>query len=350
MTDDIYVYSAIFLGALIISALCFLISIKSSWPYTLYPHIIRQRDIHVSIKPKIGGVIIIPLFILGVLLLSALNTISLSKELFSVLIASLVILFYGYIDEKYDLPWYIQILWQSIIAIIVIIGGIGLSGLNLPYDILWNLQSFAVGPFNIPRDIITFIWIIGLTNTVNWLDGLDGLAGGVGEIGFFILMLLALTPFVNQPSLAAICLLLAGLYGGFLVFNIYPSKIFLGTYGSMFLGFILAVISIIGGGKVATASLVLAFPIIDACSVILQRVYAQQSIFSGDNRHFHHKLLKIGLSQRQAVVIMWSISLIFGISALFLSTEGKLILFGAGLIIIITTSLILDRYTKIPNS
>jgi UDP-GlcNAc:undecaprenyl-phosphate GlcNAc-1-phosphate transferase len=321
----------------------FYIIIQQKWTRHIFDQSIRNRDIHTGIKPKIGGLIIIPLFIILFLLSIGGGLIIWQKEFLGLLLGALAILIYGYIDEKYDLSWKIQFVWQFGIAGIVILSGIGIQALSLPNGGLWFIDTWSLGPIVFPRDIITALWIVGLMNVVNWLDGVDGLAGGVGVIGFATLTILSLTPFVNQPHIAFIATLLIGLYLGFLQFNWYPSTIFLGTYGSMFLGYMLAVLALISGGKIATSALVLAFPIIDAIVVISQRVWNKKSIFRADNRHFHHKLLQIGLRQRVAVGIMYIISIIFGISALVLETRGKILVFilGAGILIVI--SLILTQ-------
>jgi UDP-GlcNAc:undecaprenyl-phosphate GlcNAc-1-phosphate transferase len=335
----------------IITRALFYILIKQKWTKYIFDQSIRGRDIHTGIKPKIGGLIIIPLFILFFLLGIWGDLIIWQKEFWGLLLGAIAILIYGYIDEKYDLSWKMQFIWQFGIAAIVIISGIGIQALSLPNGGLWFIDTWNLGPMVFPRDIITALWIVGLMNVVNWLDGVDGLAGGVGVIGFATLAILSLTPFVNQPHIAFIATILIGLYLGFLRFNWYPSKIFLGTYGSMFLGYMLAVLALISGGKIATSALVLAFPIIDAIVVISQRIWNKKSIFRADNRHFHHKLLQIGLRQRFAVGIMYAISILFGISALILETRGKIAIFimGAGILIIISlllTQIIVKKANK----
>jgi UDP-GlcNAc:undecaprenyl-phosphate GlcNAc-1-phosphate transferase len=335
----------------IITRSVFYFVIQQKWTKHIFDQSIRKRDIHTSIKPKIGGLIIIPLFVSLFLLCIWGGLITWQKEFLGLLLGAIAILIYGYIDEKYDLSWKMQFIWQFGIAGIVIVSDIGIQALSLPNGGLWFIDTWNLGPMVFPKDIITALWIVGLMNVVNWLDGVDGLAGGVGVIGFVTLTILSLTPFVNQPHIALIATLLMGLYLGFLRFNWYPSKIFLGTYGSMFLGYMLAVLALISGGKVATSALVLAFPIIDAIVVISQRIWNKKSIFKADNRHFHHKLLQIGLRQRFAVGIMYIISIIFGISALILDTRGKIAVFiiGAGILIVISfllTQIIVKKVNK----
>ncbi len=161
-------------------------------------------------------------------------------------------------------------------------------------------------------------------NAMNWLDGLDGLAGGVGFIGAITLFFLSISNLVNQSPLGIISIILAGAILGFLIFNFYPAKIFMGTSGSMFLGFILAVLAIFSGGKIATALLVMGFPILDAVWVIAQRIKSGKSPFKGDARHLHYKLLEKGWPQKKVVLFIYSICIIFGVSAILFQNINKL--------------------------
>lgn len=321
----------------------FNILLKKKFIFNIFQANIRDRDIHTKIKPKIGGLVIIPIFIISIIFYVCIGLLEWQPEFWGMLLGAFLILIYGYIDEKLDLHWSSQFIWQFGIVTVVISSGIGIQAINLPNGELWFIDTWKLGNIILPRDLITAFWIIGLMNVVNWLDGVDGLAGGVGVIGFFTLFVLSLTLFVNQPHIALISITLMAIYLGFLRFNWYPSKIFLGTYGSMFLGYMLGVLALISGGKIATSALVLAFPIIDAVLVISQRIWNKQSIFEADNRHFHHKLLKVGLEQKLAVMIMYSISIIFGLSALLLETRGKFIAFILGTIFLILSSYIIGR-------
>lgn len=299
---------------------------------------IRPRDIHEGDTPRIGGIVIIPLFLLGVWIITLSGVLSVTHALgFS--LGSVAVLLYGLIDEKYDLAWYTQLCIQVGIALIIILFDIGLDQLMMPWGEYLSLDHFELvllgEKWIIFRDLVTLVWIVGLMNVVNWLDGVDGLAGGTGVIAFGILYALSLMPEVGQDHIALLSILLASLYAGFLIHNWYPSKVFLGTSGSMFLGFSLAVLSIMSGGKIATSALVFAFPIIDACIVIWQRLRARQSIFQGDNRHFHYMLLNSGFSPIQTTSMLLSVSFFFGIMALFLDTQGKIITFIGGSIVLI---------------
>lgn len=342
--SNIWVYIVIIHIAYFIVFFIFQILLRQKWIKFIFENKARSRDIHSGIKPKIGGLVIIPSFILIVISLIFLGVLPWQNTFLGMLLGAFAILVYGYIDEKVDLHWSGQFIWQFGIAGIVIWSGVGVQAINLPNGTMWFLDGYKLGAFVLPQDIITAFWIVGLMNVVNWLDGIDGLAGGVGIIGFLTLFILSLTLFVNQPHIALISIILVGLYLGFLRFNWYPSKIFLGTYGSMFLGYMLAVLALISGGKIATSALVLAFPIIDAIVVIFQRIWNKKSIFEADNRHFHHKLLQTGLSQKISVIIMYVISIFFGISALTLETRGKLIIFFIGMIILILVSFSITKF------
>jgi UDP-GlcNAc:undecaprenyl-phosphate GlcNAc-1-phosphate transferase len=318
--------------------------LRQKWIQYIFDNQIRNRDIHSEIKPKIGGLVIINIFILTTLTLVVSGILLWQNEFLGMILGAVGILIYGYIDEKLDLHWSSQFIWQFGIAGIVIWSGVGIQAINLPNGDLWFIDSYKFFGAVFPKDIITAFWIVGLMNVVNWLDGIDGLAGGIGVIGFLTLFLLSLTLLVNQPHIALISIILTAIYLGFLRFNWYPSKIFLGTYGSMFLGYMLAVLSLISGGKIATSALVLAFPIIDAIVVISQRVWNQRSIFEADNRHFHHKLLQSGFSQKASVIIMYIISIGFGISALTLETRGKFIIFAIGMVSLIIVSFLINKF------
>jgi UDP-GlcNAc:undecaprenyl-phosphate GlcNAc-1-phosphate transferase len=341
--SNIWLYITVLIVSYVITFFSFKFLLKQKWIKNIFDNQLRTRDIHTGIKPKIGGMVIIPIFIFAILILLSLGLLSWQNELWGMILGAIGILVYGYVDEKIDLHWSTQFIWQFGIVAIVIWSGIGIQAINLPNGDLWFIDRYKIFGFVFPQDIITLLWIIGLMNVVNWLDGIDGLAGGVGVIGFLTLFTLSLTLFVNQPHIALISIILTGIYLGFLKFNWYPSKIFLGTYGSMFLGYILAVLSLISGGKIATSALVLAFPIIDAIVVISQRIWNKQSIFEADNRHFHHKLLQAGFSQKIAVIIMYIISVFFGVSALTVATRGKFIIFGIGMIVLIASSFAITK-------
>ena len=170
---------------------------------------------------------------------------------------------------------------------------------------------------------VTMLWIVGITNAINLIDGLDGLASGVSFIALLIFSFMSLQ--VNQNTLIALLsLALAGAVLGFLRYNFHPAKIFLGDTGSMFLGFTIAVISVMGLLKSVTLYtfitpiLILGVPIFDTFFAIVRRYKNNQPIFAADKAHLHHRLLNLGFSHRQAVLAIYCLALVFGLSAVFI--------------------------------
>jgi len=172
-------------------------------------------------------------------------------------------------------------------------------------------------------DLFTLLWLTGMMYTTKFLDGLDGLVSGVTVIGSVIIFILSLSQEVLQADTALLAALVAVVFLGFLFFNWHPAKIFLGESGSLFAGFILGVLAIISGGKIATALLILGVPIFDVLWVIFRRFFEKKSPFLADRQHLHLRLLDIGLSHRQVVLILYTLTTIFGVSALFLQSKQK---------------------------
>src|SRR5574340_311454 len=148
--------------------------------------------------------------------------------------------------------------------------------------------------------VFTAFWVVGMINSINWIDGLDGLSTGVGLIAALTLGLISLTPTIDQPEVALLCIVLAGALAGFLPWNFHPARIFVGTAGVFVIGYCLAVLSILGTAKVAVALLVLGVPIVDTFWIIVRRLAAGQAPFAADSGHLHHRLLGLGLSHRGA--------------------------------------------------
>jgi len=185
--------------------------------------------------------------------------------------------------------------------------------------------------------------------TTKFLDGLDGLVSGVTVIGSIILFCVSLFWDVDQSGTSVLCLILAGSTLGFLLFNFYPARIFLGEGGSTFLGFMLGVLAIISGAKIATALLIMGIPILDVVWVIIRRLFNERhSAFLGDKKHLHFRLLDIGLNQRQVVLLLYLLTLIFGSIALFQDTIGKIVAFIVLIIVMLAlASFVVIRYKKI---
>jgi UDP-GlcNAc:undecaprenyl-phosphate GlcNAc-1-phosphate transferase len=188
----------------------------------------------------------------------------------------------------------------------LVAAGVTVPFLRLPFESQVHLAGAWSGVF-------TVVWVMLMINVMNWFDGLDGLAGSIALTASVTLFLLSLQ--LNLMGTATLSLLLFGVSAGFLVWNWYPSKLFMGTVGSQLLGFLLAVIAIISGGKVATAVLVMGIPVLDAIVVVGRRLRAHQSPFIADQRHLHHRLLKIGLPVPWVVIFINAVALVFGLLA-----------------------------------
>ena len=175
-----------------------------------------------------------------------------------------------------------------------------------------------------------FVWILGMINSINFIDGLDGLSSGIGLIAAVTLGLISLTTAdtpVGQPFVAVLCFALAGALLGFLKWNFHPAAIFAGTSGVMFVGYTLALLSILGVAKVAVALLVLGVPIIDTFWIIVRRLAAHRSPFTPDRGHIHHRLLDLGLSHKQTVFVIYGICVLLGVLSLVLSVSQQVVAF-----------------------
>jgi UDP-GlcNAc:undecaprenyl-phosphate GlcNAc-1-phosphate transferase len=232
----------------------------------------------------------------------------------------------GAADDYYQLRARWQFLGQLALALVAIVIGISVDFVANPFGPgLLFLRDFA-GAF-------TVFWILGMINTINWIDGLDGLSSGVGLIAAVTLGVISLTVAVGQPYVAVLCFALAGALLGFLRWNFHPATIFMGTSGTMFVGYTLAVLSILGTAKVAVAMLVLGVPIIDTFWIIVRRVAAGRSPFTPDRGHIHHRLLDLGLSHTQTVVLIYGLCACLAILAFVLSGTAQLYAFAVFVIV-----------------
>jgi len=325
-----FLYLKPFLIALALVFLFIVLIWYLSAKYNLFGPSVREdrRRIHFGNVSRFGGVALIFAFLSAIFLS---GDIVIEKTHLGLIFASLLLLFYGVWDDLKNLKAKYQFAFQALAAMILIGAGVRVDYITNPFGGAvrldqWQVCSDAGGIcFSVLGSLFIFIWLIGMMNVMNWLDGIDGLAAGIGLIGSVILFLLSLNPDVNQPPLGILAAALAGVLIGFLVFNFHPAKVFLGTSGSIFLGFMLGSLAIFSGGKIATALLIMGLPILDALWVIWQRFKSGSSIFQADKRHLHHKLLESGFSQNQIVGLFAFTSGVFAVSALFLQSRGKIV-------------------------
>jgi UDP-GlcNAc:undecaprenyl-phosphate/decaprenyl-phosphate GlcNAc-1-phosphate transferase len=238
----------------------------------------------------------------------------------------------GAIDDLFDLRARWQFLGQFALAAGAVGLGIVIDIVNNPFQpgIIVFHEVVAIG--------FTIFWIVGMINSINWIDGLDGLSSGVAIIAAVTLGLISLSTRINQPLIAILCFILAGALFGFLRWNFYPARIFSGTSGVQFVGYTLAVLSILGTAKVAVALLVLGVPIIDTFWIIVRRLSQRRSPFAPDRQHIHHRLLDLGLSHRQTVLVIYGVCAALAVLALILTGATLLYTF---LVVFIAAGLIL---------
>ena len=293
----------------------------------------ESRKIHKKPMPRLGGLAVIVGFTVSVIYLLTVKSIEKTIDLFGAeqyhikLIGFFAGLFvlgaFCFVDDLKNINPFIKLLGQILAAGIVVACGIQIDKISLPYiDTIITEQASSI--------IITIIWIVGITNAINLIDGLDGLSSGVSLISCVSLLIIFA---LNGSPLISIILItaLAGAILGFLPYNFNPARTFLGDTGSEFLGYALSIISILGMAKTYTAIvivaplLVFALPLIDTSFAIIRRLIKTKSlkgVFKADKEHLHHKIMKHGYTQKQAVLILYGISATFGMFAIILLDSG----------------------------
>lgn len=218
----------------------------------------------------------------------------------------------GLLDDRFELPPWAEYVTYLVAAIVAITTLIILEQFNNPFTgMLINAPWFVYVP-------LTIFWITGMIVTVNWLDGLDGLAAGVAAIMAAVLALHMMR--MGQYSVAPQALALLGATLGFLVFNIHPARVHMGSNGAFVLGYVLAALGLIAGARVAMVLMVMGIPILDVAWTIVDRLRHGLNPGQGDRRHLHYRLQDAGLSIRAIVGLYWGVCAIFGALALLLST------------------------------
>lgn len=277
------------------------------------------RRMHTQPIPRLGGLAIFLGFILSVVLFAEVRT-----EVQGILLGSVVIVIVGVIDDFMPLPALVKFVFQIIAALIAVYHGVVVNIVTNPN--LWSAADFLpLGYLSVP---VTVLWIVAITNSVNLIDGLDGLAAGVSAISSFTMLIIAIV--ISDINVAVIMAALAGACIGFLPYNRNPAKIFMGDTGSLLLGFVLATVSIIGLFKFyaiisfVVPFLVVGLPLFDTAFAFLRRLLSGRNPMSPDRGHFHHRLIDMGFSQKQAVAVAYAISGILGLSAVVITTNGEI--------------------------
>lgn len=312
------VYSAVFLGALFITLLVTPLVRKLAYRFGALDSP-SERKIHKVQIPRWGGLAIFIGFIIPfTIAFLATNILQIEEfhllPFIGIILSSVIILFVGVWDDVKPISHRAKFFWQFLAAIIVLYFGVQIEYISNPFNGL-----VYVGMFSVP---LTLLWIVGITNAINLIDGLDGLACGVTAISAGTFFFVALQ--TGQPGAAVLILSIAGAALGFLFYNFYPAKIFLGDSGSLFLGFILATTSVIGVFKtplfiaLIIPLVILGVPIFDTLFAIGRRLKNMKSPFEADNKHIHHMLLRAGFTQREAVLSIYIACFLLSISALIM--------------------------------
>lgn len=277
-----------------------------------HPAIIHKKPI-----PRAGG-----LSIFIAIVVTSFVFLTVTLQLAVILLCGLLVVVVGLLDDKFDISPYLRFVTNIIFAGLVVLSGVAIPFVTNP---LGGILHFTTSGFFIPQ-ILAIIWIVWIMNMLNWSKGVDGQMPGIAAISAIIIGLAALRFPVLEPSnilVSQLSFIVAGASLGFLVFNFYPAKIFPG-YSATILGFLIGVLSILSGAKLATAVLVMGIPTADALFTVLRRVLSKKSPFWHDKGHLHHLLLGLGFSQRSIAVFYWVMSCLLGFISLNLSSKGKL--------------------------
>lgn len=302
----------------------------------------NERKVHKEPMPRMGGLAIFIGFLVGYMLFC-----NQTVQMNSILIGSFFIILLGVFDDIKPLTPSIKFCGQLLAAIIVVYYG------NV---VMQDLSAFGLyinfGMFAKP---ITILFIVSIINCLNLIDGLDGLAGGISSI-FFITITVISTLLGNVSSLdISLTLIMIGATLGFLLYNFHPAKIFMGDSGSMFLGYMIAVISLLGFKNVTLTSfivpvLILAIPILDTLFAIIRRLLKGESFAKADKEHFHHQILKMAGNQTKTVLIIYLIQILFSAASIvYVLRNPKLgqiiyiIVLAFILWLVISTNIVFDR-------
>ena len=293
----------------------------------------KKRKMHTHPMPRLGGLAVIAGFIVSTIYLitvmSIEKTITLSApdnykiKLLGFFAGILVLGIFCFFDDWKGINPFIKLLGQIIAAVIVTLSGIRIDRIVISHlNTIISNETLSI--------IITIIWIVGITNAINLIDGLDGLSSGISLISCLSLIIIFT---LNSSPIISIILItsLSGSLVGFLPFNFNPAKTFIGDTGSNFLGFALSIISILGIAKTYTAIvliaplIVFALPLFDTVLAIIRRIIKTRSlkgVFRADREHLHHKLMKRGYTQKQAVFMLYGVSATFGMFAIIFLESG----------------------------
>lgn len=269
-----------------------------------------NRKVHKTPMPRLGGLAVYAAFLFGYIMYGSLTT-----QMLSILIGSFIIVILGLVDDIKPLRAKDKLLVQFVVSSIVVFYG------KLYFDEITVLGLTLVFPTMV-NQLIALFFIVGAINAINLIDGLDGLSSGISSIYFATIAIIAFMLNQKQGLDVILCLIMLGSTLGFLTHNFPPAKTFIGDCGSTFLGFMIAVIALLGFKVTTITSLVipliiLAIPIFDTALAILRRLINHKKIGEPDKQHFHHQLLKMKFSPRVSILIIYGINILFSTVSIF---------------------------------
>lgn len=310
--------------------------------------------------PYSAGIIIALVFVTHLCLFFPLT-----KELLGLILSGLLVASVSFIDDFKRLSPLLRLCVQALAGVILVLSGTGIEVISNPFgsaiDLrMWSSsfhlfgQVFQITPI---ADLFTIVWIIFVMNAINFQDGIPGLVSGIGSIASFtilglsLLLIFSTTTTVEEKLNAHYVAKMALVFGSILFvfnrFDFFPPKLIIGDSGAMYTGFILAVLSLYTGGKIATTFIVLGLPLADIIWVVIRRISKGQSPFQGDLNHYHHKLLRLGFSEQYTLLLAYSLTFILGISSIgflfYLKTFGKMIAIAAIILLMFLISILLIK-------
>ena len=286
-----------------------------------------KRRMHDHPIPRLGGLSIFVGFVIAVMLFAQPD-----RQLRGILLGACLIVAVGVVDDSHPLGAGIKFILQIVAALIAVWHGVVIQTIANPLPFGGDYWDFGI--MAVP---ITVIWIVAVTNSVNLIDGLDGLADGVSTIAALTMLVIALL--MRNIEMAVICAALVGACVGFIPYNRNPAKMFMGDTGATFLGYMLATVSVTGLFKLyaiisfIVPFIILGFPIFDTASAFTRRILKGQNPMKADRSHTHHKLIDMGMNQKQAVATLYLVAGVLGLCAVMIVTSGyvKVILSAAAL-------------------
>ena len=280
----------------------------------------NERRVNKVPIPRMGGLAIFLGFVVTVLIF-----VDLSTQVTGILLGAVIIAVMGAVDDIVSLNAWIKFALQIVAAGVAIRCGVVFDAISNPNFLSFE-TTLPIGALSVP---LTLLWIVACTNAVNLIDGLDGLAVGVSAISSVTMLVVSLI--VSEPTVSLMLAALSGACLGFMPYNLNPAKIFMGDVGSQMLGYVLATVSTLGLFKFHAIItffvplMALALPLADTTFAFVRRISRGQSPFHADRGHLHHRLLDMGMSQKQVVALMYGISAVLGLTALLLTGKDPVL-------------------------